>query len=127
MRKGFLFCICLISQFSFAGQRALNCSFQGLKGKQVVELGSSGKVIDPKFDFSIDVPKSEDRDWATFLENLKIVGSVETPEKGWVGLAFVYEHKPNDGWACIKLIKGQNLALTKSSGELTVQARCAVK
>jgi hypothetical protein len=72
------------------------------------------------------MPKTENQEWSSTLATLQVSGSNETPEKGWIGLAFSVIEKQNDGWACIKLAKGQGLILTRSFGELTVQARCTV-
>jgi hypothetical protein len=112
----------------FAAQHTLNCSFHGLKkNEKPVDLGSTKKSIDPKYDFSITVPKTDDSEWSTVVESLSILGSVDTPKKGWIGLAFSSNQKPNDGWACIKLSSGQHLILTKTSGDLTINADCNVR
>ncbi len=119
--------VCLISQVSFAAQRSLSCSFKGVKkNAPSVDLGFVKKSIHPDYDFSIEMPKTENQEWSSTLATLQVSGSNETPEKGWIGLAFSVIEKQNDGWACIKLAKGQGLILTRSFGELTVQARCTV-
>ena len=127
-RKTCIIFACLFSQASFAAQRSLSCSFQGLKkNESAVDLGSATKPINPKYDFDIEIPKTENKGWSGITETLKVSGSTGTPKKGWFGLAFSSSQKPNDGWACVKLVKGQELILTRLSGEQTIQAQCTVK
>jgi hypothetical protein len=113
----------LISQSSFAAGDSLTCSFQGFKKSDpVVALGTASKVIDPKYDFSIEVPKTERKEWAKIIETLNVKGSVGFPKKGWIGVAFSSVMNPNDSWASLKLSKGQSFVLTKIFGDQSIQA-----
>lgn len=118
----------IISSVPNVSTNELSCSFVGIKkNEKTVNLGLVTKKFDPKYDFDIEIPKSEIKEWSKFLGSLKLVGSVATPEDGWIGLAVMESSEINSGWACIKLKPKQELILTKTSGEKTLQAYCTVK
>ncbi len=118
----------LMFQFAAASQHYVSCSFKGVQqGAAVTDLGSTKKMIHPKLDFSLEVPKTHKKNWKSLIEEMQVSGSNEFPEQGWIGMAISSPRKLNDGWACIKLIEGQELVLTQRFGEQTIIAKCLIQ